>query len=77
MVNTKETTDAMATANVFEPKEVIDIAKIHGYHNLELGEKEQKYMLTFTSAPISGSGNVGVIRDAVKISVWFTTGCKW
>ena len=67
----------MATANVLDPKKVTDLAKMHGYHNLELGEKEEKYMLRFESAPIYGSGNVGVIRDAVKISVWFTTGCKW
>ena len=67
----------MATANVLDPKKVIDIAKIHGYQNLQLGEKEQQYMLTFKSEPISGSGNAGIIGDAVKVSVWFTTGCKW
>ena len=66
----------MATANVLDPKKVTDLAKMHGYHNLELGEKEEKYMLRFKSEPISGSGNVGVIGDAVKVNVWFTTGSK-
>ena len=61
-------------ANVLDPKKVTLIAKMHGYRNLELGEKEQKYMLRFTSAPISGSGNAGIISDAVKVNVWFTTG---
>ena len=70
-----ESTDAMA--NVLDPKKVTDIAKMHGYQNLQLGEKEQQYMLTFKSEPISGSGNAGIIGDAVKVSVWFTTGCKW
>ena len=67
----------MATANVLDPKKVTDLAKMHSYHNLELGEKEEKYMLRFKSEPISGSGNAGVIIDAVKVNVWFTTGSKW
>ena len=59
---------------VLDPQKVTLIANRHGYQGVELAEKEQKYMLTFTSAPISGSGNVGIVSDAVKISVYFTTG---